>query len=662
MRGFAAVFRREVAERWRLFPAAGLLSLVPLLLPLFAASWRQDAAFMRSATGVMLGLASSGVLALILGSSIVARDLADRRLGFYFARPLAGWAIWAGKMAAAVALAAGAGFLVLLPGGLAGNLFGGPAAGSATAGELANDALLWTAGVLLLVLLCHAGSIALRSRSPWLLADLAAAAVTPVLVWLAARKLTVEGASTALAMPLPLLAALLPAALLAASAAQVVRGRTELRRGHHLLSLVLWTPLLGAALGFAAYSRWVLDVSPASLADIQRVKGAPRGTWILLDGAVSRGGGFRSVFLLEAAAGRFIRMRAPDAWAPWPFPLEFSADGRRAAWLEPLESLASSPLELACLDLSRPGARVLHPPIFFAGRPVLALSPDGSRLAAVDEQRVTVNEIATGRLLASVALPAHFGFGWQARFVARDRVRIFIHASGSEAENPTLRIFELDVTGRRMTVLATTSEASFMHQVSPDGERILSPRHGRAGYALLDARSGRLMATLGQPGRQTFAHFLAGGGIVAVDRGAGPRELRVFDANGLPVSGPWRLPGGDVPLRLGGEPAAGRLVVAIGMIPYAADPYGAAPYDTPAVANPHGADPYHSAMGRGAWTSILLDLGQGTSRLLGRWIEPLGAPSDGPGTLRAQLFTRGGSGLLWLDAATGRERWVVPPR
>ena len=73
---------------------------------------------MRSGVALGLALIVSLVLAMALGGSVIARDLGERRLGFYFARPISGGAIWAGKLAAAAVLAVGAGVLVLLPASL----------------------------------------------------------------------------------------------------------------------------------------------------------------------------------------------------------------------------------------------------------------------------------------------------------------------------------------------------------------------------------------------------------------------------------------------------------------------------------------------------------------------------------------------------------------
>ena len=78
-----------------------------------------------AATAVAVGIGvplMQMCMAVFLGAGAVSRDLAERRVGFYLARPLSPLAYWAGKMAAAFFLAYAAGWLVLVP-GLLGRLF-----------------------------------------------------------------------------------------------------------------------------------------------------------------------------------------------------------------------------------------------------------------------------------------------------------------------------------------------------------------------------------------------------------------------------------------------------------------------------------------------------------------------------------------------------------
>ncbi|MDP9122633.1 MAG: hypothetical protein M3O15_14910, partial [Acidobacteriota bacterium] len=234
MRGFVTVFNREIAERRLIVAGAALLSLVPLLTPLLPGQDVHRTSDMRWGTALVLGSVVATVLALVLGGTAIAADLAARRLGFYFSRPLSGWTIWSGKLGAAAVLAYGAGLLVLLPtllfegfpssrtlAGLAG-----------PAGQLALAVLSLTLGPLLLA---HAVSVIVRSRSAWFLLDLVALAAVAGTAWTAWERLMHQGAGRTLEntyggfLLLPVLA------LATASAVQVLVGRTDLHRAHRLL-------------------------------------------------------------------------------------------------------------------------------------------------------------------------------------------------------------------------------------------------------------------------------------------------------------------------------------------------------------------------------------------------------------------------------------------
>src|SRR4029077_12545575 len=122
MRGFAAVFEREFYERRLLWVVALVLSLVPVVLPLMPGLLPGGASVEDLRSGLAFGLAAllAALLALFLGTSMIASDLAERRLRFYFARPLTGWTLWAGKLTACLTLVLGAGLLVLIPAALLG--------------------------------------------------------------------------------------------------------------------------------------------------------------------------------------------------------------------------------------------------------------------------------------------------------------------------------------------------------------------------------------------------------------------------------------------------------------------------------------------------------------------------------------------------------------
>ena len=109
------VVRREVDER-RLYLAGGLLlGLLPLLAPLLPWAAAQPAMEVREATAVTLFWIASLIFSVLLGGAVFGGDLAERRLSFYFSRPLSGWAVLGGKLAATLLVGFTATALVLLP-------------------------------------------------------------------------------------------------------------------------------------------------------------------------------------------------------------------------------------------------------------------------------------------------------------------------------------------------------------------------------------------------------------------------------------------------------------------------------------------------------------------------------------------------------------------
>ena len=553
MKGFAAVFEREIVER-RLLPlAAFVLGLVPLAAPLLPGMPAAPPPVLRSGVALGLALIVSFVLAVLLGGSVIARDLGERRLGFYFARPLSGGAIWAGKLAAAAALAVGAGVLVLLPTSLLGGLPDPSGYWDTTLGPSLSRpelALGWLGALLLAVAAANAASVMLRSRSPWLLLDLAVLSVTSAVAFICLQILIRDWAGGLLwarlgrtaAPQITLLqniemvmGAVTLVALLAAGAAQVSRGRTDLHRGHRILSLVLWSALLPAAIVLAGYTRWFESPSPQDLVSVEGVVAAPAGSWIALYGRAAHRGAYLPGFLLDAGSGRFVRAGfglASWGFGPEPF-VRFSADGRRAFWLES-DRGSTADLDLWTLDLRRPGASrqptQVSLPRYLSS---FALSADGRMVAWVKGDRLTVTEIGSGRLLASVPLPDKFRLLETLVFSGPHSLRLYGFDSfwGTKISYPhkvRLSISNVDVATGKLSSeeMLETVEGHTTWTVSPTADRGLL-RAGKT-LQLRDGATGKLVAILGGEGSR--ASFLPDGRIALLERSPQGSDLRFLDA------------------------------------------------------------------------------------------------------------------------------------
>lgn len=542
MRGLTAVLRHEIAERRLLLLASPVLGLLPLAAPLMSAG--AAGSELRDIEALFLALALSGLSALLLGASVVGADLASRRLAFFFSRPLTGGAVWAGKLGAAAICAWTAGLLALLPA----RLF--DAAADRGDGSFLNNALLpwpllaiWFGAVPLTVLIAHHGGVILRTRSAWLVLDLAGAVTVGAIVLWTLRRLQYWGA-----LPDPLPVAPLVAigagaagvALLAASAAQVIDGRADPARGHRTLSLTFSGLGLAGALAFAALAQRWIAIGPLDLDRWSFAAVAPGQTWIALAGPAPGPREYGAAFLLEVGSGRSVRARFAKRGDDT-LPLAFSADGRRAVWAEYQGRQGTSPGVLMSLALDRAGAVPAPTPIVEAAPPAkLVLSPRGTRIATVTARHVAVYELDSGRLLA-----AHtFGdaLDWPATVVFRDEDHLRLVVSGYEAPGKYgVAVYDLDLAARRLARLATLPCGSF-RMLSPDAERVAC--NGRPAAAVFDLASGRQLAELRQPGAKVRAAYLADGRLALLARGPAGTEVTILDRDGRlqPGSPRFRLP------------------------------------------------------------------------------------------------------------------------
>jgi hypothetical protein len=659
MRGFVAVVEREIYERRLLAVVALTLSLVAVALPLVPGFLPGGFSVQDLRGGLAFGLAMllTSLLALFLGSSIIATDLAERRLGFYFARPLSGWAIWAGKLTAALVLILGSGLVVLIPSALLGidsNPFGLQALGV----SWVSSAAVWSAGLLGLLLGAHATSVIVRSRSPWVLLDLAALGTVAGLYWGAWRRLTLAGVGAApafrerhswidprqrMAVGFFLITLL---ALALAGALQVVRGRTDLRRGHRVLSLSLWGSLLAATVLLTGLSIWGISGGPGDLRQIWQIAGAPSGSWIALDGPAARLPGYQPAFLYDLSSGRFVRAGFGTTAEGFEPQVRFSADGRRAVWLAYDGSPYNSPVAVFRLDLDRPGASPVRTQISFSSVPrSIGLSPDGRRLAAYQwgaASRLTVDEIDTGRLLAAVRYESPGGTPRLA-FAGPDHLRIYeTFTFGSPGMPEPVQekdpdILELDLATPAPKVepigrLPWSSRGFPSLILSPAADRALL--RGHDGLRLCDARTGEVLATLGD--KRSSASFLAGGRIAVLDRIPDGRELRILAPDGRSELRRFRL-GGAREAILADQPAPDLLRV---------------------VVSPEGA--------RGpVWNLRLLDLESGGTRSLGarKLVSPallLFPDNAGAGSVkRPRLPLAESDGALWFDPTSFQPRVIL---
>lgn len=638
MRPFVAVLRRELAEHRLLLAGACLVSLFPLLLPFVpgVAQAYGDPAELRGGAALILAGLLSALLAATLGAFVLARDLSEGRLSFYFARPMPGAAIWAGKILAVFAVAVAAGVVILVPAWLLGDLrnvdglwgwvpphVDDSVNGTGTPGTAVLGAALWAALLLALLLGAHALSCMARSRNAWLLLDLAAAVGIAGLVMATGHRLVDQGAFFVAQLLLAAFLALLVVALLGASLAQILRGRTDLHSGHRWLSCVLWSVLLGSGVVLASYSEWILSARPKDLRQVIAARSAPVGEWVYLFGETSPARLFHSPsFLLEGTSGRSVSL--PPYWVAQR--VQFSRDGRWAAWVE----TSARKVALVRVDLTSHELRPLRHALPSAVRG-LALSPDGRRIAIRLLDRLLVEETESGRLLASVPLlPGSNDIS----LIFPESERLLLLRSGMSVTTGSTAVEELDLATSRLSHLSTLPAKVWeLEGLSPDGRRLLL--QAGSGYLVVDLATGRPLAELrsaGQVSPPGPATFLADGRIVLSRWRRTGTEMALYDPDGSRLLRTFDWPHHRT-VAVQGELPSGELIVALGTRRYAG------PEDRLEMA--------------------VLDLDRGTARPLGHSLKPLWHAGERPLSNRPGLLLRAQNELVRLDPKTGELQTIL---
>ena len=625
MRGFFAVASREIVERRRVFVAAAVAALFPLFAPLLPAARRFGAPEARLYTAAFFAVAFSAALSLILGMTAIGRDLSERRLGFYFSRPIGNAAIWAGKLAGIGLQVLLAALLILLPAGLVDLATWWRETRMGLAAEIG---VAFVFAVVVFLALGKAISLALRSRPAWVAGDVVAFALWLLAMGTISLPLLVARAPVVLQRLGLVVAIACAVALLAAGGAQVSIGRVDPVRGTRARFAVLWGLLFAIAGLFAGFTRWLLRPAPSELSSVLVRAAAPAGSWIGVEGRARGRADLRVSLFYDVASGGYVR-----GWTGREGSAVVSADGTTAAWTQASGIFSDGPQDVwACrLAAGAPGTRT--PISERIGN--IAISPEGSRLAIAGERALGIYEIPSGRLLGSIALDSDERFS-RFVFVGRDRLRLFRIPSAAVArageELATIEVSDFDVPARRLVerVAIPNLHRPFSLAFDDRDGRVLVWEKGSA-LSLFDLASSRFVRVLGNfAWGATSRAFLSDGRIAVAEASAGMARVHLFSKNGEPER---VFEAGQAGLvRLGAEPSAGTLAVSVGPAPYV----------------------------WGASDSFLLDLRDGKLRKLGKHLEPVAAhmrwrlPQPEPGSAASLLFSRNDGALLRFDPATGK--------
>lgn len=501
---------RELRERSRIFLMAAALAVLPFLSALVPAA-RNDRPMVIAGMGGFLGLALALGVAIAMGTSTVSGELVARRLSFYFSKPVSPAAIWFGKALGAIATSVLCFTIVAVPSFLA--------TGSQWQRTFGAARLLTLYGILAVTmfLISHTLSTMVRSRSALVGLDFVLAALTAFALFFIIRPLLFSGMEQAIAL-VELIGAALVVVLLAAPVWQLAQGRSDIRRSHAALSRAVWTGVAVIVLVAGAYAAWLTHAAPSDLKSFRIVQ-SPGSSAVFVGGTARGRGDYYASFLVDPDSGRYERVSAVPWWGE-----KYSRDGKVVAWLAPVWSgLTHGGAEIYTKRLDRPDAPAQATGIQ-QGR-TFSLSPDGSRVAVLSSDNLSVHDVGTQRLLASVHCDTPAMNAASMFFVDNDVVRIYEwpYRKGK------LEIFELDTRTKSLTKTgeAASDAASGGVRVSADGSRIVIARDG----IVADGRTGATIVQLPMTANGRFHAAVLSDGTIAMIHES---KLSLFAPDGTP--------------------------------------------------------------------------------------------------------------------------------
>ncbi|QQR74795.1 MAG: hypothetical protein IPJ17_04175 [Holophagales bacterium] len=437
MRAAVAVFRDELAARRRFLLLALVAGLIPFAAVGLYPRGGASPADVRGATALAIAGTLGFLLAIGIGSSLFAPELASGRLRYWLCRPVSATALWLGRNAAALVAIYASVLLALFPTTLTGDLGWHTIDSISIAHAPGTPRVYLLFALLALALVFFLGQglgLLERSRSRWLALDLLGLAAVGSALGATGSRLFWAGALvTRIAVGLLFALALL-LALVLAGFVSLRRGRADLAHTHRLFSLTLWCALGLATSALGAYGWSTLHPGPDRLRlDTTRVIAPAEARWFALSGGLSGRSDLHGLFVCEESSGD-CRHLGFDVDSTWREALSVIAapSGNAMTWFGPsgdgyARFLAETHDRAAPIALQMPADRVVDS--------ALAFSPDGVNLATLSSGRATLLRTQDGSVTRTFPLPGfdHFGYpGWESRFV--DKTSLVVARLVSEAQ------------------------------------------------------------------------------------------------------------------------------------------------------------------------------------------------------------------------------------
>ncbi|HEX9500485.1 MAG TPA: ABC transporter permease subunit, partial [Thermoanaerobaculia bacterium] len=288
MKNTLVITRRELTEKRFVLLTAIAFAVLALIVPFVPGVHSGERRNAIAVASLIFATGFTGGLAAILGANIIARELSDGRLSFYFSKPVSAASIWFGKLIAAMLLIVVSFAIVVSPAFFAG--ITGVIRTWTNLGDSLPTIRIILATAAVLFLLGHVISTFVRSRSAWLVFDFAAATVFGIAIWMIGRSLLL-GYAVELTRKVWLILGIFAAlAIVAGGLWQLSRGRTDRKRSHIELSRFLWMSLGCALLVLTGFTVWVTSVSFANFIP-ESLDQSNMRTWAVISGVGKHRGG-----------------------------------------------------------------------------------------------------------------------------------------------------------------------------------------------------------------------------------------------------------------------------------------------------------------------------------------------------------------------------------
>src|SRR5947207_2699416 len=392
MRHALVIARRELADKRFVALAAAAFAVLPFLLATIPGlRGRNGAADVIATAAGLLAIGFTGGLALVLGGTIIGRDLAENRLSFYFSLPLGASSIWFGKVTAALALIVAAFTIIVVPARLVAaagvqHTWGGQ--------SVPLFALAIVGGSIVLFFVAHVIGSFVRSHSAWIAVDFAALCVAAYVASLMFGPILSADAYQASRWLAAMIGCGVMVALIGGGAWQLSRGRTDRKRSHVALSQFVWIVIAVTLAIAGAFVGWLMSATPKDITDLSVSVPRP-GSWIILGGETRGRIDYRSVFVYNLDSGAYSRISHRNLWRA-----DLTADGKRLIVARANRKQGSMEI------LQRPVDKNDEQPTGLTMRlsADYITSPNGDTIASVDRDILSVYSVPQRRSLGSVRL------------------------------------------------------------------------------------------------------------------------------------------------------------------------------------------------------------------------------------------------------------------